>query len=223
MGDRFAGVAGFAEWIHRYNAVLVSVEYRLAPEFPDPYPVEDCYAGLVWTAENAEELGIESERLMIAGGSAGGGLAAGVALLARERRGPQLIGQMLMYPMLDDRDATVSTRQIDGVGVWDRGAICWAGARCLVNAGPPTMCRSMLRPREPPTSPTCPRRSSTAAAPRSSATRTSPTPRRSGRRRPGRAARLAGAFHASESLAPQAALSHDAVDARDRWIRRLLG
>lgn len=120
VGDRFVGIAGIVDWIDRFDAVSVTVEYRLAPEFPDPFPVEDCYAGLVWTAEHAEELEIDPERLIIAGASAGGGLAAGVALLARDRGGPALAGQVLIYPMLDDRDATVSTHQIDGVGVWDR-------------------------------------------------------------------------------------------------------
>lgn len=120
IGDRFVGVAGIVEWIERFDAVAVTVEYRLAPEFPDPVPVEDCYAGLVWTADHAAELGIDPSRLIIAGASAGGGLAAGVALLARDRNGPALAGQMLICPMLDDRDATVSTRQVDGVGVWDR-------------------------------------------------------------------------------------------------------
>lgn len=122
IGDRWTGIAALAEWLHRYNGVAVTVEYRLAPEFPDPCPVEDCYAGLVWTAEHADELGIEPGRLLIVGGSAGGGLAAGTALLARDRRGPALCGQLLMYPMIDDRDSTVSTVQIDGVGVWDRGS-----------------------------------------------------------------------------------------------------
>jgi acetyl esterase/lipase len=120
IGDRFVGIAAIAEWIDRFDAVAVTVEYRLAPEFPDPFPVEDCYAGLVWTAEHADELGIDPARLIIAGASAGGGLAAGVALMARDRGGPALAGQMLICPMLDDRDATVSTRQVDGVGVWDR-------------------------------------------------------------------------------------------------------
>jgi acetyl esterase/lipase len=120
VGDRFFGVELLVDWIERYDAVCVTVEYRLAPEFPDPYPVEDSYAGLVWTSEHAEELGIDPGRLIVAGGSAGGGLAAGLALLARDRGGPALAGQILMCPMLDDRDATVSTRQIDGVGVWDR-------------------------------------------------------------------------------------------------------
>lgn len=122
IGDRWAGAAGFARWAHELNAVIVTVEYRLAPEHPDPTPVEDCYAGLVWTAANAAELGIDADRLMIGGASAGGGLAAGTTLLARDRRGPALCAQLLMRPMLDDRDITVSTRQFDGVGVWDRGS-----------------------------------------------------------------------------------------------------
>lgn len=122
MGDRWVGLQQFLPWVVELDAVVVTVEYRLAPEFPDPYPVEDCYAGLVWTAENAEQLGIDPERLLIAGASAGGGLAAGTALLARDRSGPALAGQLLIYPMLDDRDATVSTAQIDGIGVWDRGS-----------------------------------------------------------------------------------------------------
>ena len=120
IGDRFTGVGVMIDWIERFDAVCVSIEYRLAPEFPDPYPVEDCYAGLVWTADHAEELGIDPDRLLIAGGSAGGGLAAGTALLARDRKGPALLGQALIYPMLDDRNETVSSRQIDGEGVWDR-------------------------------------------------------------------------------------------------------
>ncbi|ACZ21411.1 esterase/lipase [Sanguibacter keddieii DSM 10542] len=108
------------DWLLEHDVVLVSVDYRLAPEHPDPYPVEDCYAGLVWVAEHAEELGIDPERIVVAGQSAGAGLAAGVALLARDRRGPALMAQILVSPMLDDRDATVSTHQIDGVGVADR-------------------------------------------------------------------------------------------------------
>jgi acetyl esterase/lipase len=120
IGDRFVGLAQILPWIVRHDAVAVTVEYRLAPEFPDPIPVEDCYAGLIWTAEHAAELGIDPGRLIIAGASAGGGLAAGTALLARDRQGPRLAGQVLIYPMLDDRDETVSTAQIDGIGVWDR-------------------------------------------------------------------------------------------------------
>lgn len=121
-GDRFSALSQTIPWVVEHDAVLVTVDYRLAPEHPDPYPVEDCYAGLVWTAEHAAELGIDPDRLIIAGQSAGGGIAAGVALLARDRGGPALAAQALFYPMLDDRDQTVSTTQIDGVGLWDRGS-----------------------------------------------------------------------------------------------------
>jgi acetyl esterase/lipase len=122
IGDRFAGLAEVLGWVEHFDAVCVSVEYRLAPEFPDPYPVEDCYAGLIWVADHADGLGIDRARLFLVGGSAGGGLAAGTSLLARDRKGPSLFGAMLMYPMLDDRDETVSSHQIDGVGFWDRGS-----------------------------------------------------------------------------------------------------
>lgn len=120
IGDRFTGIEVMLDWVEQFDGVCVSVEYRLAPEFPDPYPVEDCYAGLTWTAEHADELGIDPTRLVIAGGSAGGGLAAGTTLMARDRGGPDLLGQVLIYPMIDDRNDTVSAHQIDGEGVWDR-------------------------------------------------------------------------------------------------------
>jgi acetyl esterase/lipase len=120
IGDRFTGIEVMLDWVEQFDGVCVSIEYRLAPEFPDPYPVEDCYAGLTWTAEHAAELGIDPTRLVIAGGSAGGGLAAGTTLMARDRGGPDLLGQVLIYPMIDDRNDTVSAHQIDGEGVWDR-------------------------------------------------------------------------------------------------------
>jgi acetyl esterase/lipase len=121
-GNRMTGMHVLLPWIVDHDAVAVSVEYRLAPEFPDPHPVEDCYAALLWMAHNAAALGIDPGRIMIAGVSAGGGLAAGTALLARDRKGPRLIGQALLCPMLDDRDQTISSAQFDGVGVWDRAS-----------------------------------------------------------------------------------------------------
>ncbi|XVV00323.1 alpha/beta hydrolase [Actinosynnema sp. CA-248983] len=120
LGNRFFGLDGLIEDVLRFGAVGVSVEYRLAPEHPAPAAVEDCYAGLVWLAENAAELGVDPDRIVVTGASAGGGLSAGVALLARDRGGPALAGQVLMCPMLDDRNETVSTRQYDGLGAWDR-------------------------------------------------------------------------------------------------------
>jgi acetyl esterase/lipase len=102
------------------GTAVVSVEYRLAPETRHPGPVEDCYAGLVWSAAHAQELGIDPQRIVLVGGSAGGGLAAGVALIARDRGGPAVLGQMLICPMLDDRNDTPSAVQMAGLGVWDR-------------------------------------------------------------------------------------------------------
>jgi acetyl esterase/lipase len=110
------------------GAVVVSVEYRLAPEHPFPAGLEDSYAALVWTAGHASELGIDPDRLGVAGESAGGGLAAAVALLARDRGGPALCFQYLGFPELDDRLESPSMRaftdtpmikRIDVESSWD--------------------------------------------------------------------------------------------------------
>jgi acetyl esterase/lipase len=102
------------------GAVVVSVEYRLAPENPHPAPAEDCYAGLKWMADNAAELGIDPENLGVYGGSAGGGLTIAVALMARDRGGPALKFMMPIYPMVDDRNETASSQEIVDIGIWDR-------------------------------------------------------------------------------------------------------
>lgn len=120
MGDRFASVGPLVGWAMKPDAVAVTVEFRRAPENPHPVPVEDCYAGLEWMAAHADELGFDPGKLVIFGGSGGGGLAAGVTLMARDRGGPALAGQLLQCPMLDDRNETGSARRYDGVGVWDR-------------------------------------------------------------------------------------------------------
>jgi acetyl esterase/lipase len=102
------------------DCVVVSVEYRLAPENPFPAPLEDCYAGLKWTVENAIELGIDASRIAVVGQSAGGGLAAGLALLVRDRRELPLAYQLLIYPMIDDRNTTTSSHLV--TKVWTREA-----------------------------------------------------------------------------------------------------
>ena len=86
------------------DCVTVSVEYRLAPENPFSAPLEDCYAALKWLARNAGKLGVDQKRIAIGGASAGGGLAAGLALLARERGEIDIMFQFLIYPMIDDRN-----------------------------------------------------------------------------------------------------------------------
>ncbi len=103
-----------AAFVEQVGCVVVSVEYRLAPEHPHPAPVEDCYAGLRWTAQHAAELRIDPERIAVGGESAGGGLAAATVLLARDRGGPRVAFQYLIYPMLDDRNETPSSREFTG-------------------------------------------------------------------------------------------------------------
>jgi acetyl esterase/lipase len=103
-----------------HDAVAATVEYRLAPEFPDPVPVEDCFAGFQWFLAHAVEFGLDPRRVLIGGQSAGGGLAAGTTLLARDRGAPMPAAMLLMWPMLDDRNDTTSARQVDGAGIWDR-------------------------------------------------------------------------------------------------------
>ncbi|MET7477236.1 alpha/beta hydrolase [Streptomyces sp. NPDC005648] len=130
-GSRRQGVDLLLPHVAEGNAVVVSVEYRLAPEHPDPAPVQDCYAGLVWTAKNAADLGIDPDRLLIAGTSAGGGLAAGIALMARDRAFPNLSHQVLICPMLDDRCETHSSRMLDREGIWDRNDNLWGWTALL--------------------------------------------------------------------------------------------
>lgn len=108
------------------DAVVVSVEYRLAPEHPFPAAVEDCYAALCWMAANANALGIDPDRIAIAGQSAGGGLAAATALLARDRKGPKLCFQLLEIPELDDRLETPSMRAFVDTPLWSRPNAIWS-------------------------------------------------------------------------------------------------
>jgi acetyl esterase len=106
--------------VDELDIVIVSVDYRLAPEHPFPAPVEDCYAALQWTAKNADELGIDPARLGVGGESAGGGLTAGTVLMARDRGGPELCFQLLGIPELDDRLDTQSMRDYVDTPLWNR-------------------------------------------------------------------------------------------------------
>ncbi|MDP4095236.1 alpha/beta hydrolase [Paenibacillus sp. P96] len=103
------------------DCVVVSVDYRLAPEHPYPAAIEDCYEALLWMSEASEELNIDLSRLAIAGQSAGGGLTAALSLMARDKGGPAIAFQMPLYPMIDDRHTTPSSYEIaDEVPVWNR-------------------------------------------------------------------------------------------------------
>jgi acetyl esterase/lipase len=105
----------FDRWCPRHSCVGVSVDYRLAPETPYPGPLDDCYAGLRWVYDNAGELGVDRDRIGIGGPSAGGGLAAGLGLLARDRGEIRLMFQLLIYPMIDDRQITPSSQWMDPI------------------------------------------------------------------------------------------------------------
>lgn len=133
VGHRLLDVPRLAEMVIEFGGVAATVEYRLAPEHPHPAPVEDCHAALVWFAANAAQLGVDPDRIIVMGGSAGGGLSAGVALLARDRRSVKLAGQLLLCPMLDDRNNSISSQQYPSANTWTQqaNALGWA---CLLGA-----------------------------------------------------------------------------------------
>ncbi|MDO7836716.1 alpha/beta hydrolase [Sphingobium sp. HBC34] len=106
IGSAHMASARLAGWAERLGAVGVSVEYRLAPETPFPGPQEDCYAALQWMVVHADAIGINPARIVVIGESAGGCLAASLALMVRDRGDLPLAGQALIYPMLDHRTGT---------------------------------------------------------------------------------------------------------------------
>ncbi len=119
IGNRWMDDARLVPWSSALDCVVVSVEYRLAPEHPYPAPLDDCYAGLAWVHGHADELGIDRGRIGVGGLSAGAGLAAALAILARDRRQLPVAFQYLDSPMLDDRIETPSS-QSDWLVIWTR-------------------------------------------------------------------------------------------------------
>ena len=108
---------GFAEHV---GCTVVSVDYRLAPESTYRGSIADSFAALNWMVEEAQTLDIDTARIAIGGGSAGGGLAAGLALYNRDQGGPDLAFQLLIYPMIDDRNQTPSSYEITHPTIWHR-------------------------------------------------------------------------------------------------------
>lgn len=119
---------------HSLGCVVASVAYRLAPETAFPGPLEDCYAALKWLHGSAHELGIDPSRIAVKGESAGGGLAAGLALLARDRGEFPIMLQVLIYPMIDDRPPA-TPHPFTGEFVWTRGSN-WFGWSCYLGCEP---------------------------------------------------------------------------------------
>ncbi|MBB4890501.1 acetyl esterase/lipase [Streptomyces netropsis] len=211
------------EWALPLELAVISVEYRLAPQAQYPSPLEDCYAGLVWAAGHAAELHIDADRIIIGGKSAGGGLAAALALLTRDRGGPQPLGQLLLCPMLDDRNNTFSSHQMTGIDMWDltSNATAWKallgdryGAADLPPYAAPSRATDLTR--LPP---------AYIEAGSAEMFRDEDTAYANAIWQAGGQAELhiwPGAYHGFDSRAPQAALSQDARNARTRWLQRLL-
>ncbi|KAL3443171.1 Alpha/Beta hydrolase protein [Aspergillus insuetus] len=130
-GTRFAGLEFIAAWYRNLDVVIITVEYRLAPEHPAPAALDDSYAGLVWVANHAAELGIDPGRILVQGVSGGGPIAAACAITARDKGYPRLCAQLLSTPMLDCRGDSVSTRQYAEHGPWNgrTNRLAW---RCVL-------------------------------------------------------------------------------------------
>lgn len=222
-GNRTIELAFELERAEQFSMAVVAVEYRLAPEHPDPTPIEDCYRGLQWVAEHAQSYGFDPCRIVVSGNSAGGGLAAGVSLLARDRGGPVPLGQMLQCPMLDDRCDYPSASQMANFGLWD-GTSDLAGWTALLGARRGTDCVS------PYAAPA--RATDLSSLPPAfidvgsvEALRDSAVAYATRIWQAGGDAELhvwPGAFHCFDWWVPDAAVSRAAKNARVEWLRRLL-
>ena len=130
LGNRFLDCATALEWVQHFGAICVTAEYRLAPENPHPAPIEDCYTALQWMVKSASILDFDPALLMIVGISGGGGIAAALSLLCRQD-GPSIAAQVLICPMLDPSNNTISAQQKVPPGIWDRASNSF-GWNCIL-------------------------------------------------------------------------------------------
>lgn len=217
-------IPGLLATARELGLAVASIGYRLAPEHPHPTPVEDCYSGLVHLTANAADHGVDTARVVVGGASAGGGLAAATALLARDRGGPGLAAQLLVYPMLDDRNDTVSAHQMAGLGVWDRTSND-TGWNALLQgaAGAPDTSPYAAPARAADLSGLPPAFLDVGSA---ETFRDEVVDYAARIWRAGGVAELhvwPGAFHGFDSFAPHTALSRQATAARLPWLRHTLG
>ena len=222
-GSRWSMLPTLVEWVLEYDAVGAAVEYRLAPEFPDPVPVEDCYAGLEWFTRRAVDFGFDPRRVLVGGQSAGGGLAAGTTLLVSDRGGPMPAALLLMWPMLDDRNATLSARQIDGVGIWDRTSNQTGWTALLGDRSGTADVSSYAAPARATDLSGLPPAYIEAGS--VEVFRDEAVAFATGIWAAGGSAELhvwAGGFHGFQTIVPTAAVSRAAVQTREAWVRRML-
>jgi acetyl esterase/lipase len=222
-GDARFDIKTFLTLATDFPLTVIAVDYRLAPETPHPGPLEDCYGGLAWIVEHARELGIDPARVVLEGSSGGAGLAAGVALLARDRGGPAILGEMLLSPMLNDRNDTPSVAQLADVALWDATTNATAWRALLGDACGGPQVSSYAAPARATDLSGLPATFIDVGSVEifrdeavSYATRLWLA---------GNAAELhvwAGGFHGFDHALPQAALSRDAMAARKGWLHRLL-
>lgn len=207
-----------------FGATVVSAGRRLAPENPYPAPLDDVYGGLLWAAEHGAEHGIDPQRIIIAGTSAGGAMTAALALRVRDQGGPRLLGQLLMSPMLDDRNDSPSVRQMGGIDIfWDRGTNGFGWSTLLgTAAGGPEVPAYAAPARATDLSNLPPAYLDVGSA---EALRDEVIAYANRVWEAGGDAELhvwAGGFHCFDQVAPDARLSLAALAARRTWIRRLL-
>lgn len=223
-GSRYDDVVPLLGLAAQVGCAVASVEYRLAPEDPYPAALEDSHAALRWLVANAARLGLDPDRMVIEGVSAGGGLAAAVALLARDRGGPGLAGQMLLFPMLDDRNDSPSAHQMQGAGAWDRVANETAWRAYLGDAaGGPEVPGQAAPARATELAGLPPAFIDVGSA---ETFRDEAVAYATRLWLDGGAAELhvwPGGFHGFDYLVPEAAVSVDAREARRRWLTRVLG
>jgi len=136
LGTAAGDDARFDTWCRMFDIVGVSVEYRLAPETKYPGPLDDCHASLKWVFDNAASLGVDPTCIGIGGASAGGGLAAGLSLLARDRGEVPVAFQLLIYPMIDDRQVTVSSAWVDPIWPPQANTYGWTAYLGAAKGGP---------------------------------------------------------------------------------------
>ena len=222
-GSRWAVAPMLVEWVAEYGAVAAAVDYRLAPQFPDPVPVEDCYAGFEWFTGQGDVFGFDPRRVLIGGPSAGGGLSVGATLLARDRGTPMPAAMLLMWPMLDDRNETVSAQQIDGVGIWDRTSNETGWTALLGDRRGTAGVSSYAAPARATDLSGLPPAYIEAGS--AEVFRDEAVALASRIWQVGGSAELhiwAGGFHGFQTIVPTAAVSQRAVQTREFWVRRVL-